>query len=134
LEIKKCGIEYLSIFAKEVYMSKFSLDPEEQEVGHWTTNFLPGQGGRNTGKLTITDKRVIFHAQYDTSLSGLVSEAIFYKFGDEGYFIIPRDQIKLVETKSSFINKRVILNLENGQKHTIDNGMLSIDKIVASLK
>ena len=115
-------------------MIKFSLDPNEVEKGHWTTNFLPQGGGRYTGKLTITDKRIIFHAQYNTSFAGLVTEALFYKFGDEGYIIIPRDQIQEVEKKTSLMNKRVILKLQNGQVHAIDNGILSVDKIIETLK
>jgi hypothetical protein len=115
-------------------MSKFSLDDGETEKGKWTTNFLPYSGNKYTGQLIITDKRVIFHAQFNTSFTGIVTEALFYKFGDEGYFIIPRDQIKSIDTKVSFLNKKVILTMNNGQINTIDNGALGIDKIVAVLK
>ena len=45
----------------------------------WTINHLPAEGGRITGKLSVTDSEVRFEALYDSSnkeiLNGLLGTA-----------------------------------------------------------
>lgn len=114
-------------------MAKFKCNEGEKELGRWTTNFLPHGGGRYTGQLTITDQRLVFHAQFDTSVGGIVGELFFVK-SDEGNFIsIPREKIKKIEPKTGLLKKRVIVSTDNEQTYIIDNGMLSIKSILGAL-
>ena len=40
-------------------MGTFEYEPGEQELGSWTVNYKPPWGGRYTGKLFVTDRRLL---------------------------------------------------------------------------
>ena len=56
-------------------MSKlpFKLLPEENVIDTWTLLYTPPGGGKYNGKLTITNKRLLYDAKYDVSVRGLLS-------------------------------------------------------------
>ncbi|MCJ7587814.1 MAG: hypothetical protein MUQ00_07945 [Candidatus Aminicenantes bacterium] len=114
-------------------MAKYDLQPNEVELGTWTLNFLPHGGGRFTGPLTVTNQRILFDAKFDTSISGALKELIVYK-GSWGFIAIPKDKIKTVDVQSSLLKKKVVVTLANGDVHTLDYGMLSVQKIADAIK
>jgi hypothetical protein len=115
-------------------MGKFNLDPGETEIGNWTLLYVPPGGGKYNGKLVVTNKRLLYDAKFDMSVKGIVEEALLIKSGSDGYIQIPKECIKNVEVKKSFISKKVILTLDNGDIHTFDYGMLGIDKVAEAIK
>jgi len=114
-------------------MAKFTLDPGETEIGNWTLLYVPPKGGRYNGKLVVTNKRLLYDAKFDVSFGGMIEEALFVKFGSEGYVVIPKDRIKNAEVKKSFLSKKVILTLDNGEQHTFDYGALNVDKVADAI-
>lgn len=114
-------------------MSDVELRPGEVELGKWTLNFVPQGGSRFTGPLTVTNQRVIFLAKFGTSLIGAIKELIVYK-GDWGHLSIPKEQIQKVDVVGTFLKKKVALTLADGSVHTLDYGMLSVDKIVEAIR
>ena len=114
-------------------MAELTLEAGEVQQGAWTTNFLPHGGGRYTGRLVITDRRVAFESKFDTSLGGALENVLFKDPGGGDFIVIPREQIAKIEAKKCLLNKRVMLTLDDSQVHTIDNGAMSVDKIVAAL-
>ncbi|MBK6936754.1 MAG: hypothetical protein IPH18_07585 [Chitinophagaceae bacterium] len=116
-------------------MSKlpFNLMPEEQVIDTWTLLYSPPGGGKFNGKLTVTNKRLLYDAQYDVSAKGLLSEAMFAKWGSEGYLEIIKSDITDVKAEKSFLAKKAILTLSDGSKHTFNYGMLSIDKVITAI-
>lgn len=115
-------------------MGNIELEQGEQKIGTWTINYLPPGGGKYTGPLLVTNKRLLYEAKFDTSLKGFLEEAFFYKFGSEDFIVIPKERIKKVEVKKSFLSKKVLLTLDNGQEHTFDYGMLSVDKLAEAIQ
>jgi len=113
---------------------KFELELGETVIDTWTLIYLPSGGGKYNGKLTVTNKRLLYDAKFDISAKGLFSEAMTIKWGSEGYLIIPKSEIKSVDTEKSFFAKKVILTLQDGSKQTFSYGVLSIDKIVDAIK
>jgi hypothetical protein len=114
-------------------MSNFKCSNNEKELGRWTTNMIPHGGGRYTGQLVLTTQRLVFHAQFDTSLGGVIGD-LFFNASDAGTFItIPKENIREVEPKISFLNKRIVLSTDNDQKYVIDNGMLPVQSILDAL-
>lgn len=114
-------------------MPNFKCCKDEKELGRWTTNMIPHGGGRYTGQLVLTTQRLVFHAQFDTSLGG-VKEDLFFTSSDAGTFIaIPKENIREIEPKISFLNKRIVLSTDNDQKYVIDNGMLPVQSILDAL-
>ena len=116
-------------------MSKFpfSLLPDEQIIDTWTLLYVPPGGGKYNGKLTITNKRLLYDAKYDVSAKGLLSEAMFIKWGSEGYLEIDKSAITDVQVEKSFLAKKAILTLTDGTKHTFNYGAMNIDKVVTAI-
>jgi hypothetical protein len=114
-------------------MGQYELQPGEVELGTWTLNFLPHGGGRFTGPLTVTNQRILFDAKFNTSFSGVLRELIVFK-GSWGFVSIPKDRIKNVETQSGILKKKVLITLDNGNTHTLDYGLLAVQKLADAIK
>lgn len=113
---------------------EFTFMEDEAILGEWTLNYLPPAGGRYTGKLVVTDKRLLFDAKFDTSLSGIIEETMFIKHGSEAYISIPKDNIKDVEIVKKGIQKNVVVTLESGTEHTFNYGIMKVDKIAEAIR
>jgi hypothetical protein len=109
-------------------MAQFELLTDEKEIGHWTLNYIPPSGGRFTGPLTVTNQRLLFDAQFNTTTVGSVRELMIYK-GTWGYLAIPKSRIQKVDVVTSFLKKKVVVTLDTGEIHTFDYGALSVQKI-----
>lgn len=112
---------------------KIELLDDEAKIDTWTILYRTPKGDQYNGKLTVTNKRLIYDAKFDMSLSGIVEESLFIKFGSEAYVVIPRDRIKNIETEKSFFAKKIILTLDNNERHIFNYGMLNIDKLHQAL-
>ncbi len=132
-------------------LKKLILSKDEKLLGNWTIGCIPMQQGKFLGKLFVTDKTLYFEAQFDISLGGLleqiavsavsaeghsllVSQEILKQWQDNGYFEIPKDQIKEVITKTSLLKKKVIILLSDDNEFVFDYGAMSIKKLVEAIK
>lgn len=106
----------------------------EQAIDTWTILYIPPGGGKYNGKLTVTNKRLLYDAKYDVSAKGLLSEAMFVKWGSEGYLEIDKSLITDVQTVKSFLSKKVIITLSDGSEHTFNYGALNIDKVAEAIR
>ena len=70
---------------------KIELHPGEIKIDTWAILYIPPNGGKYNGKLTITNKRLLYDARFDGSGRGLLPEALFMKWGREGYLEINKD-------------------------------------------
>jgi len=114
----------------------------------WTINYLPEEGGRLTGKLTVGDEDVRFSALYDSSNS----EVIKGVFGSIGAFVgtgghavyihntdtefelvLPRTDIASAEQAKKGMMKRAVVTMKDGSSFVFDYGMLSTKKLVAAI-
>jgi len=109
----------------------FEYDPGEQELGSWTVNYKPPEGGRYTGKLFVTSQRLLYDAKFDTSISGSLESLIRVDLRSEGYLEIPRERIA-----SSGLDGRskVLVTLDDGSEHRFDYGIMSAKKIAAAIQ
>ncbi len=113
-----------------VGMGAFEYEPGEQELGSWTVNYKPPWGGRYTGKLFVTNRRLLYDAGFDTSMTGVLSDLVTVTTGSEGHMVIPKDHIK-----ESFLDGRskVTVVLDDGSEHRFDYGIMSAKKIAAAI-
>ena len=112
---------------------EFTFMEDESIFGEWTLNYIPPGGGRYTGILAVTDKRVLFDAKFDTSFTGIIEETMFIKHGSEGYISIPKDRISKVEIVKKGIQKNVAVTLDTGAVHTFNYGVMKVDKIADAI-
>ncbi len=113
---------------------KIELQPNELKIDTWTILYIPPNGGKYNGKLTITNKRLLYDAKYDVSAKGLLSEAMFIKWGSEGYLEINKADIKDVQVEKNFLAKKAIVTLTDDSKHTFNYGALNVDKVAEAIK
>jgi hypothetical protein len=113
---------------------KFELAPDETKIGSWTLFYFPPNGGKYNGTLVVTNKRLLYDAKFDASIKGMVTEALFIKWGSEGYLTIAKSDIQKVDVEKKLLSKKCILTLADGSKHTFDSGALGIDKVVAAVE
>jgi len=113
-------------------MTEQKLQDGEEIINDWTLNFRPAGGGRFTGKFCVTNQRVIFDAQHDNS--SLLASLADRSFESHGTLSIDFADIKEVVTEKTFFKKSVILHVGDDEQFRFDYGMLSVDKIVATLK
>jgi len=114
----------------------------------WTINYLPEDGGRLTGKLTVGDDTVRFDALYDSSnvevVKGIVGSAVaFAATGGHGVYVrntdtdfcieLPRAEIASTEQAKKGMMKRAVITMTDGSTFLFDYGMLSTRKLVAAI-
>ena len=113
---------------------KIDLRPGEAIIDNWTLFYLPPQGGKYNGKLTVTNQRLLYDAKFDASFRGIVEEAVFVKWGSEGYLEIEKGDIADVEVQKKLFSKKAIVTLTDGSKHVFDYGALNIDKAADAIR
>jgi hypothetical protein len=111
--------------------TKIELQANESIIDTWALNYIPPNGGKYNGKCTITNQRIVFEALVDYSAAAILFKGMFLKAGSLLY--IAKDEVKSIDTKKGFLNKQVILILENGEKHTLDRGAMGIDDILKAI-
>lgn len=113
---------------------KIVLHPNETKIDTWSILYVPPNGGKYNGKLTITNKRLLYDAKFDVSAKSLLSEALFIKWGSEGFLEINKADIKDVQVEKSFLAKKAIVTLTDGSKHTFNYGALNVDKVAEAIR
>ena len=111
-----------------------TLQPGETKIDTWTILYVPPKGGKFNGKLTVTNRRLLYDAKFDVSAKGILEEFVFVKWGSEGFLEINKEDFQNVEVKKSFLSKKCIITLKDGSQHTFDYGALNIDKCVAAIE
>lgn len=111
-------------------MAKFEYEAGEEELGSWTVNYKPPGGGRFTGKLYVTDRRLLYDAKFDSSVSGVLSDLVSVHLGSEGELIIAKDN---VESSGLDGRSKVLVTLDDGSEHRFDYGVMSAKKIAAAI-
>jgi len=131
-------------------MAKFNLEQGEQELGHKSIFFLPPTGGKYSGKLLVTDRRILFvpakagfFPRQDFSAKGVVGALTvgsaflphrMRNYWDGETLSIPRADVRSVEKRSAHHLKQVAVMLADGQEFVFDNGIMSVDKLVALIQ
>jgi hypothetical protein len=95
---------------------KYNFQPGETPIDTWSINYRQQTGGQNAGKLTVTNKRLIYNSRVD-------------KF----FFEINKNEIASVQVQKSFLAKKAIVILLDGSRHTFNYGVLNIDKLVEAI-
>ena len=110
----------------------FELEPGEEIIDTWPLTYFPPEEGSYEVRCTVTNKRLLYGGQgmrVIADLTGLVDLTT----GNRDCLVIPKERIRHMETKRSYLEKRVILTLDNGRKHAFSYGALNIDRLVEAI-
>lgn len=113
---------------------KIDLESGEAEIGNWTLNFRPSSGGVISGKMNITNTRLLFEAKSDISVSGLVGRMGVIEGGKPGLLAIRKADIRDIAVNKSFLRKQFVLTLADGSTLAFDRGVMSIDAVLDALR
>jgi hypothetical protein len=113
---------------------KIELLPAESAINTWSILYVPPGGGKYNGKLTITNKRLLYDTRFDVAAKGLLPDAMYAKWGKDGYVEIFKSDIKAVSVEKTVLVKKAIVILADGTRHTFNYGVLNIDKVVAAIE
>lgn len=113
-------------------MKAIELLPGERRLGTWTLNYLPPAGGRYTGPLVVTDRRLLFQARFDASPGGALKELAPFR-DTRGLMAIPRERVRGVEKSGRFPRRRLAVILDNGERHVFDRGLMGVDRLAAAI-
>jgi hypothetical protein len=112
---------------------KIEMQPGETKIDTWAILYIPPHGGKYNGKLTITNKRLLYDARFDVSDRGLLSGALFAKWGREGYLEISKSDIRDVQVEKSLLVKKAIVTLADDSIHTFNYGVLNVDRVAEAI-
>ena len=110
------------------------LQPGETKIDTWTLFYIPEHGGKYNGKLTITNRRVLYEPLLDASLKGVLTGTRVRKLGEFPYFEIDKSEIRNLDIVKKFFSKSCTLTLSDGSRHTFDYGAMNIDKVVSAIQ
>ena len=105
------------------------LQPGETAIDTWTLIYTPPGGGNYNGKLTVTNRRLLYDAKFDASLIGMLGN-----YAASGQLVIDKADISNVEVQKKFLSKKAILTLADGSVHIFNYGAMNIDKVVAAIE
>ena len=110
-----------------------SLYPSESRIDTWPMLYTPPGGGRYTGKLTITNERLLYDTKYQEAPQGQMpgQQAATW---DDGCLVIIKTDIVNVAVVRTILAKEAILTLTDGSMHTFNYGSFNIDKVVEAIK
>ena len=113
---------------------KLELQPLEEMIDTWTLIFLPAGGAKYNGKLAVTNKRLVFDAQFNVStLADIYANSKMITKTESNLFEIYKSDITNVEVEKSFFAKKVIITVKGGAKFVFSYGMMNIDPIAAAI-
>jgi len=114
-------------------MSNVILQPGETAIDTWTIFYSPSAEKKFNGKLTVTNKRVIYRTLYDAEYNPASYHVAFDKEDKDIVFSIDKADIASVDTQKSFLAKKVIITLTDGSRHEFNYGVMSVDKLVEAI-
>jgi hypothetical protein len=114
-------------------MDNTILQPGETAIDTWTIFYTPPEGKKFNGKLTVTNKRLIYRTLYDAAYNPASYHVTFNKEDKDVIYSINKADIAKVDVQKSFLAKKVIVTLSDGSKHEFNYGVMSVDKLADAI-
>ncbi len=108
---------------------EITLQPGESRIDTWTIFYVPPDGGKYNGKLTVTNQRLLYDAKFEATVIGVLGAR-----AAQGYLEIDKGDIRDVEVKKSLFSKKAIVTLTDGSQHLFDYGAMNIDKCAEAIQ
>ncbi|MBN8865083.1 MAG: hypothetical protein J0H92_17040 [Sphingobacteriales bacterium] len=107
---------------------KVELAPNETTIDTWALNYTAPDSKTSMGKLTVTNKRLVFLPQHD---AGSFSLSVYNK---NGAIILEKSAIKDITAQKSLLSKKVVITMSDGSVHAFNYGIMNIDRILAAVQ
>lgn len=107
---------------------KLSLEPNETAIDTWAINYIAPDSKASMGKLTVTNRRLLFLPQHEADSLSL---SVYNK---NGLIVLDKSAIKSVAAQKSFLAKKVVVTMSDGSVHVFNYGIMNIDRILAAVQ
>jgi len=114
-------------------MNTTTLQPGENIIDTWTIFYTPPEGKKFNGKLTVTNRRLMYRTLYDAGYNPASYYVTFNKEDKDIIYAINKVDIAHVDVQKTIFAKKVIITLSDGTKHEFNYGVMSVDKLVAAV-
>ena len=114
-------------------MSSTALQPDENIIDTWSIFYTPPGGKKFNGKLTVTNRRLIYQTLYDAAYNPASLRVAFNRKDKDIIYSISKADITRVDVQKSFLAKKAIITLSDGTKHEFNYGVMNIDKLVDAI-
>ena len=114
-------------------VTAIELQPGEEMIDTWALQYSPPGGGCFDGRCTVTTRRIMYSSDLGQEIKLMLAEFMNPLQDSREYLVIPKARITGMETIKTYREKKVILTLDNGQRHEFSYGALNIDRLVAAM-
>lgn len=109
------------------------LEPGEIKNDTWAIQYISPVGHRYNGKLTITNRRLLYNAKFDEQVNASAANVFLQQDGKENSLVIIKSDIKELKVEKNMLSKKAIVILTDGSRHTFNYGSLNIDRLVDAI-
>lgn len=109
------------------------LEPGEMKKDTWAIQYLSPAGHKYYGKLTITNRRLLYNAKFGEQVNETGAEVFFEQDVKENLLVIIKADIKELKVEKNQLYKKAIVILTDGSRHTFNYGSLNIDRLVDAI-
>jgi hypothetical protein len=109
------------------------LETDEELIDTWPLLYTPPGGKNYEVRCMITNKRIMYGPGTEIGMTDELNEMAETFDGGRKWLVISKERILNIEPKRSYLEKSIILTLDNGQQHKFSYGALNIDKLVEAI-
>lgn len=109
------------------------LLPGESRIATWSTFYQPLGGKQYRGKLTVTNRRLLYETEFDLAAEKTLPQRMFIKWGSQGYLEIDKTEISCMKVRRNLWNSKTTLTLTDGSQHVFGHSLLGLRKIVNAI-
>ncbi|MGJ7031116.1 hypothetical protein [Niabella hirudinis] len=107
---------------------KIELQPTETAIDTWSINYVGPDSRIATGKLTVTNQRLLFLPQ---NAADSLSLSVYNR---KGLIVLDKSDMKAIVPQKSFLSKKVLITMADDSLHTFNYGVMNIDKLLAAIQ
>lgn len=109
------------------------LLPGELNLKSQTGSYKVPGGKKYTGRVIITNKRILCDTPFDLAARSYMQETMFIRWGSRGYLEMDRQKIHTVTLKKGFINNDILVVMKDGSKHLFTTRWWVSKKLLTSI-
>jgi hypothetical protein len=115
-------------------LNQIVLEQGETKIDTWDLYYILPSGEKYLGSFMVTTRRLFFDAKSEGSALGFIEATSPFAPNSLGIYEISKARIRSVELEKSFLSKKAVITLDNGEVHKFDRGALSADKVIDAIK
>lgn len=105
----------------------------EAIINSWDVYYTFDDGQSFFGLITITNKRLLFDTKIIGAAEIMLETSPLLKNHISDHVILSKKHISSVEILKDSSGNKVVMTMDNGEKHTLDRKMLAVDQIAEAL-